>query len=107
LVEKCHVISTHLPRHTQLLDRDLLKRFGPNKVLVNTGLTPSYDTDYFKTWIQSNFAIIDKVSLTDNLLDEHMTYSNLVLSNKVTGFTKNARERLAYKVVENIKSITS
>lgn len=106
LLRNSDVISCHLPRHAMVLDQEALEEFSGNKILINTGLTPSYDPQAFKNWIQSNYAIFDQVSLPENLLETYSKNPRVIISNKVSGFTKNARQRLAIKVVENLKKIS-
>lgn len=107
LLRESDVISTHLPRHTVVLNKKEFKQLGNGKVLINTGLTPSFELDAFDQWINNkgNFAIFDSVSVTKEFKTKYQSYKNVIMCDKVTGFTKNARRRLAYKVIENIKTI--
>lgn len=106
LLETCDIISMHLPRNAMVLDKEHFKILGSNKILINTGLTPPFHIEDFKSWISDdNFAIFDIVSLNDELNELLPHHPNLITSNKVSGFTKNARKRLAYKVIENLKEV--
>lgn len=107
LLKESDVISTHLPRHTIVLNKREFEQMGNGKVLINTGLTPSFDLDAFDVWINNkeNFAIFDSVSITNEFREKYQGYKNIIMCQKVAGFTKNARKRLAHKVIENIKSL--
>ncbi|QSX06526.1 dihydrofolate reductase [Sedimentibacter sp. zth1] len=107
LLKNSDVISTHLPRNIVCLGKNEFELFGDGKVLINTGLCPSFEIEAFEKWIENkhNFAILDIVSLTDDLIEKYGQYNNIIISSKCTGFTKNARRRLAKKVINNIEDM--
>lgn len=105
LLETCDVITCHLPRHTKVLDQEAFERLGQHTILINTGLSPSYDEKAFLDWITlpKRFAIFDSVSLTPELSEAYKAYNNIHVSDHVTGFTWNARKRLAQKAYGNLQ----
>ena len=107
LLSTCDVISTHLPKNTVVLEENEFKAFGENKILINTSLSPSYSISAFEKWMDrgNNFAIFDTGGTTDELRSRFELNKRLISTLKVTGFTKNARERLARKAVENLKEV--
>jgi lactate dehydrogenase-like 2-hydroxyacid dehydrogenase len=70
-------------------------------------LSPSYSISAFEKWMDrgNNFAIFDTGGTTDELRSRFELNKRLISTLKVTGFTKNARERLARKAVENLKEV--
>jgi len=109
LVTTGQVFSSHLPRNTQVFTQDILDKMGPYSVLINTGLSPSYDPQAFLEWIvkDKRFAILDRVSLTPDLIETYKAYPQIIVSDHVTGFTWNARRRLAHKALANIRDYQS
>lgn len=107
LLKESDVISFHLPRNAQVFNKDSFAHLGENKILINTGLTLPFDESDFDEWIKENYAILDRVCLSDKQISKYKNFSNIIISNKVTGFTKNARKRLAFKVIDNLKKISN
>jgi lactate dehydrogenase-like 2-hydroxyacid dehydrogenase len=106
LVQHCDVITTHLPRHAQVMTKSLFKTFSNQKIFINTSLSPTYDLDAFMEWIQNptHYAILDIESLTSEMVETYKKYPNITMSKQVSGFTKTARKRLAMTVLNNIKN---
>lgn len=104
LLRESEIISTHLPKYSQVIDEAGFNQLGNHKVLVNTSLEPTFDVPSFKKWISQpgNFAIMDKGAL-GSYFDELTPFSNLIYTQKVTGFTRNAEGRLSRKVIENLQ----
>lgn len=109
ILNNCDIISTHLPRNSVVIGEEEFKELGNGKVLINTGLSPSFDEQAFEKWIQckENFAIFDGVSANEGFRQKYKNHSNVIMTSVVTGFTKNARKRLANKAVDNLKSFLS
>ncbi len=103
LLRECDVVSAHLPRNAVLLKREQFALLGSGKVFINTGLGPCYDPDSFMEWIAlpDNYAILDACSVDDTLRALYEAHPNIVVSKEVSGFTRNARKRLAQKTVAN------
>lgn len=106
LLEKSDVISTHLPRHTQVLFEGDFDKFGDGKIFINTSLSPTYDMKDFLNWIRrpGNYAIMDYEAM-GKYRDELTALEHLIYSNKVSGWTEQAKVRLSHKVLDNLKSI--
>ena len=104
LLETVDILSTHLPRNTVILDKEMLKTFGNNKILINTSLEPTFDLKSFANWIsnEGNFAIFDRVAM-GAAYEELRKNKNVIYTDKVAGWTVQAKERLSYKVLENIE----
>lgn len=106
LLEKSDVLSTHLPRNTQVLHEGDFEKFGNGKIFVNTSLGQTFDVEDFKKWMKdsSNFAIMDYEAM-GKMRDEFVKLGGLIYSNKVSGWTEQAKGRLSVKVLENLKSV--
>lgn len=104
LLQKADIVSTHLPRHTRIL-AGKLPLFGPGKVLINTSLGPTFDPQEFQAWISQtgNFAIFDGDAL-GNHRQELTCHERVIYTDKVTGWTQQAKHRLSQKAVANLKS---
>ena len=104
LLKEVDILSTHLPKNTVILGEDQFKLFGDNKILINTTLEPTYDVPAFEEWIikENNYAIFDKVAMGKHYatLKE---IDKVIYTDKVAGFTSQAKERLSYKVLENME----
>lgn len=109
ILNSCDIISTHLPRNSVVMGEEEFKESGNGKILINTGLSPSFDEHAFEKWIKckSNFAIFDGVSANESFREKYKDYSNIIMTSVVTGFTKNARKRLAHKAVDNLRLFLS
>lgn len=107
LLSTCEVVSIHLPKNTQVLNRELFDAFGDGKILINTSLGLTFEKDSFLNWIQGkrNFAIMDGDGV-GNAKKEFQKYPQIIMSKKVGGWTFEAKNRLSEKVVENIKDYT-
>jgi len=106
LLTTVDIISTHLPRNTQALYKGDFKTFGNGKIFINTSLGPTYDVEDFKEWLahDDNFSIMDYEAM-GVYRDEFTKLPRLIYSNKVSGWTEQAKERLSWKVLENLKSV--
>lgn len=104
LLGRSDIITTHLPRNTVVLGQEEFEALGNNKILVNTSLEPTFDVESFKKWIavDGNFAIFDKVAM-GKYYDELKNIDRVIYTDKVTGFTHQAKERLSQKVLENLE----
>lgn len=102
LLARVDILSTHLPRNTVVL-KGKLHLFGENKILVNTSLGPTFDVREFSQWIQrpGNYAIFDGDALGREY-QELVKYNRVIYTNKVAGWTQQAKLRLSQKVLANI-----
>jgi phosphoglycerate dehydrogenase-like enzyme len=98
------IISIHVPRNTQVLDAERFSRIRPGTVLINTSLGPTFEIDSFMRWIAqgANYAIIDADGVGRHR-NEYLLHPRIILSDKVAGWTEQARHRLTRKVLDNIK----
>lgn len=103
LLKEVDILSTNLPRNTKVLYNEHFELFGNQKIFINTALGPTFEVPAFLEWIKrpGNYAIFDQVAMGD-YFEEFATLPNLVYSNKTAGWTAQAKERLSYKVLENI-----
>jgi len=108
LLEWADVISIHVPKRTKILDADAFARIGPRTILINTSLGPTFDIDSFQTWIDQpgNFAIMDADGVGD-YRRAFATHERAILSDKVGGWTAQAKQRLTCKVLDNIREFLS
>lgn len=106
LLKTVEVISTHLPKNTVILGKDEFDLFGDGKILINTSLGTPFEVPAFLEWIQrkGNYAIYDEDG-AGSYKNEFEKCSNIILSKKVAGWTKEARERLSIKVLKNIQEV--
>lgn len=106
LLEKVDIISTHLPRNTCVLERKHFEIFGQDKILINTSLGATYDVSAFMDWMAQgdNFAIMDYEAMGVHR-DIFMSMNRMIYSNKVSGWTEQAKERLSWIVLDNLKSV--
>lgn len=103
LLKTVDIISTHLPRNTVILGEEELRVLGDNKIIINTSLEPTFDVSAFARWIgkQGNYAIFDKVAMGKHY-EKLKQYRNVIYSEKVAGWTKQAKERLSIKALKNM-----
>lgn len=103
LLQKVDILSTNLPRNTKVLFKEHFELYGNHKIFINTALGPTFEVTAFMEWIKQpgNYAIFDQVAMGD-YFEEFAATENLIYSNKTAGWTAQAKERLSYKVLENI-----
>ncbi len=103
LLRQSDVISAHLPRNVVLLQKEQFAWMGQGKVLMNTGLQPCYENESFLEWIAlpNNYAIFDACAVAPDQRERYSAYPNIILGRHAVGFTRNARRRLAERVVLN------
>jgi lactate dehydrogenase-like 2-hydroxyacid dehydrogenase len=102
------ILSTSLPRNTIVLYKEHFDMLGNNKVLINTALGPTFDVAAFEEWIANkvNYAIFDRAAM-GNYYEEFKKINNIIYSDKTAGWTAQAKERLSYKVLDNIATYFS
>jgi lactate dehydrogenase-like 2-hydroxyacid dehydrogenase len=105
LLESSEIISTHLPRNTILLKNDHFLIMGGGKILVNTSLGLTFEKEGFLNWIQgkNNYAILDDDGV-GQCKKEFAAHSNIIVSNKISGWTAEAIDRLSRKVIINLEN---
>lgn len=104
LLSSCDIISLHVPKNIQVLGESEFSLIKPGSVLIDTCLGIVFDLKAFRAWIQKkqNFAIIDqKAELAEAVQDlDHVIYHKTITA----GRTKESRDRLSQKTIDNIKS---
>lgn len=106
LMVRCDVVSLHLPKNSILLHEAEFNLMKANAILVNTVIGLTFDKEAFVNWIKKNagsFAIFDRVGVGEHF-DEFSQYPNVIVSERSSGFTLEAKSRLSEKVLENIQS---
>jgi len=103
LLSNCDIISFHLPRGTKVLSSDHFKSFGNGKILINTSLGLCFEKEDFEQWlnIKGNYAIFD-VCAFGEYKEELSKYNNILYTEATSGWTKEAKERLSHKVLDNL-----
>ncbi len=106
MVNACDVITTHVPKNTLVLTRDLLEIRKRNSILINTSLGLTFDQEAFTDWLSndpSSYAIFDADG-AGVALEEFLKRDRIILYNRTSGITTEARQRLSRKVLENLNS---
>lgn len=105
LLNTTDIVSIHLPKNNHLLDKEHFDILGNGKILINTTIGLSFDKDAFLNWMKSglNFAIMDGIGMGEHS-SEFQKLNNFIFTNKTSGFTANAKDRLGQKVLDNIQT---
>ncbi len=109
LISTCDVISTHLPKNSNVLGETEFRNKKRNSILVNTSIGLTFNKNAFVNWIandSTSFAIFDRVAVGEHF-DEFSKFPNVILSGQSSGFTLEAKSRLSEKVLENMRSFLS
>jgi lactate dehydrogenase-like 2-hydroxyacid dehydrogenase len=104
LLSTAEIISLHLPRHTELLDKAEFEKVGNGKILINTSLGLTFNKLAFENWIsdKQNYAIFDGDGV-GGFKNEFEKYTNVISTGIVSGRTKEAYARLSQKVIANVE----
>jgi len=109
LLATCDVISTHLPKNSIVLSEPEFRIKKANSILVNTSIGLTFEKEAFLRWISndtSSFAIFDRVAVGEHL-EEFSKYPNIIVSERSSGFTLEAKARLSEKVLDNMQDFLS
>lgn len=103
LLLESEIVSLHLPRHSNVLGPQEFNVLGNGKILVNTSLGLVFDKHSFCQWIglPGNFGIFDGDGIGANF-DEFSKLERVITTEKVSGWTREARRRLSDGVIANI-----
>ncbi|MGB3464938.1 MAG: NAD(P)-dependent oxidoreductase [Cyclobacteriaceae bacterium] len=103
LLQATDIISFHVPRRANVLNSEDFRYIKKDGILVNLSMGLPFAPEDLYQWLNNsqNFAIMDKVGM-GNHYQELSKFENVSLTNKVTGLTKEAKNRLSEKVVANI-----
>ncbi|MDN3593769.1 NAD(P)-dependent oxidoreductase [Zunongwangia endophytica] len=104
LLETVEIISIHLPKNVEILQKEHFDTFGEGKILINTSLGLPFDLDAFRDWIKSsgNFGIFDGDAKKD-MPEDVRQMKNVIIGKKSAGWTQKTQERLSEKVLNNFK----
>lgn len=106
LMATCDVVTLHLPRYTVLINEEEFACKKKNSVFINTSFGPLFDKDAFVKWMnadKTSFAFFDADG-AGVYYNEFSEMKNTVLYNRSAGFTKESKERLSQKAIENMIS---
>ena len=104
LLQQSEVISFHLPKNAQPVGEKEFKKFGNQKILINTSLGLPFKEKHFQNWMkeEGNFAIFDGDGKKE-LSSETLQLENLIALESSAGWSAQTLERLSNKVLKNIK----
>lgn len=102
LMADSDVVITCLNKNTILLHQEEFEKFGNEKILINTGLSPAWDEKPFLKWLENdtNLCLCDTVGALGN--KDLLSHRNVRSVNVSTGRTTQAFVRLSEKVIDNI-----
>ncbi len=106
LLATCDMISTHLPKNSNVMGEAEFRHKKPNSILVNTSIGLTFDKDAILNWLSrdpTSFAIFDGPGVGE-YSEEFSKYPNIIISNRSSGFTLEAQSRLSEKVLANMQS---
>jgi len=105
LFKRSDILSISVPRDTQIIGKEEISNIGSNKIIVDTCLGNIYkDFDVVRMWLQNknNFLIRDRQPEINNRLGDLDRF--IYTENIIAGITKESRERMSEKVINNIES---
>lgn len=102
LLETNEVLIACLNKNTVLLHEEEFIKLGHNKILFNTGLSPAWDDEPFKKWLQTGDNVVYCDSLPALGGQDLLKYPNVNCVGVSTGRTQQAFVRLSEKVLANI-----
>ena len=103
LLRDCDVVCGCLSKNVTLLYEQEFEIFGENKMLFNTALSPYFDMEALKQWLdkENTWYYCDTLmGLGDEALLER---GNVKCQKRSSGMTRQAVERLNQKVLENLR----
>lgn len=105
LLQEANIISTHLPRHNQLLGSAEFGLTRPDAILVNTSLGPTFQAGAFENWIrkEDHFAIMDSDGAGEQADLCKKFPERILYTEQAAGASDLAEKRLSNKVIGHIK----
>jgi lactate dehydrogenase-like 2-hydroxyacid dehydrogenase len=101
LLSESEVVITCLNKNTILLHNAEFEHLGSRKILFNTGLSPSWDTEPFEKWLNAdNVLYCDTLGALGD--QRFLEYPNVTCLQVSTGRTQQAFKRLSEKVLANL-----
>lgn len=104
LLSSSDMITIHVPRNSIVLNEKDFSLLRKNAIFINTSLGQPFEEEAFFNWIgkgTGNYAIFDSAGYS-NLKDRLATYPNIIVFEKSSGFTREAKYRLTEKVWQNM-----
>lgn len=104
LLEKSTVLCTFLTKNVTVLYDEQLEKFGTHKIIVNTGLCPSFVVEAMNRWLSKGdtFLLADSDLAFGDIDEKFMKSGNATCKYATSGGTRQCIERLNDKVLENI-----
>lgn len=105
LSAQCDIITTHLPKNTIILTKEIFLLKKENSILINTSLGPTYNKEALVEWLEkdkSSFAIFDMEG-AGSYIKEFESKNNIIVYPFSSGSTIEAKRRLSQKVLDNLK----
>lgn len=109
LLAACDIVMTALPRNTLLLGEEEFRIMGDGKILINTSIGPTFDTEALKRWLDCNrnsYYFCDGTGM-GTLKDELSHINNVIYTPAVAGMSVQSTGRLSEKVLANIRQYLS
>lgn len=106
LLAQNEMIITCLNKNTVLLHEAEFEKLGNNKILFNTGLSPSWDAEPFKKWLKAGKNVVYCDTLGALGDEAFLKYPNVNCLQVSTGRTRQAFRRLSEKVLANLTTYT-
>lgn len=105
LLSTSDIITLHIPRNMMILNKQSFELIKPKSVLVNTAIGTVFNLEDFISWIKkgNNFVITDDQIYTNKIKD----LPNVIALPITGGKTKESMDRLAIKIIQNIKTFLS
>lgn len=105
LLKTCDVIAVTTPTNVKVLGKDEFGITKPNCVLMYLSSGEALDKNVFADWISknNNFAIFN-LSAGENYYKAFKDLPNVIFPRVVAGHTRETKERLGSKVIENLKN---
>jgi phosphoglycerate dehydrogenase-like enzyme len=93
----------HVPKNTQVLDAASFSLIRPGAVLINTW--PTFEISSFLRWIEQgeNYAMVDAYGV-GRYRNQFLQNPKIILSDRVAGWTEQARRRLTRRILDNPKA---
>lgn len=106
LLGHCEVICTCLNKNVILLHEKEFEMLGEGKILFNTSIGPSFDTQALKMWLNrgNNYFVCDTEGALGDPSGELIQNSHVFCAKASAGRTRQAFDLLSQKVLNNIRT---
>lgn len=105
LFENSEVVFTCLNKNVILLHEEEFKKLGSGKILFNTSIGPSHDTEALKRWLDggNNYFVCDTRGASGDVNGEILSHERVLSPDVSAGRTRQAFGLLSEKVLDNIR----